>query len=114
MAVPALNANPINQRLPEEGLGAIQAIDPQTGEIVWRHVMSAVTDSGVLSTATNLVFAGGREGHFYALDAETGEELWRANLGGQIANGPMSYMVDGKQYVAIASGAGLFVFGLPD
>jgi alcohol dehydrogenase (cytochrome c) len=114
MAVPALNANPINQRLPEEGLGAIQAIDPQTGNIVWRHVMAAVTDSGVLSTATNLVFAGGREGYFYALDAETGEELWRQSLGGQIANGPMSYMLEGKQYIAIASGAGLFVFGLPE
>lgn len=112
MAMPALGVNPLNQRLPEEGLGAILAINPQNGEVVWRHMMTNVTDSGVLSTATNVVFAGGREGHFYALDAETGEELWRASLGGQIANGPMSYSVNGKQYVAIASGGGLFVFGL--
>lgn len=114
MAMPALGVNPVNQRTPEEGLGAIQAINPQNGEIVWRHMMNNVTDSGVLSTATNLVFAGGREGHFYALDAETGEELWRATLGGQVASGPMSYAIDGKQYVAISAGAGLFVFGLPD
>jgi len=40
--------------------------------------------------------------------------LWKASLGGQIANGPMSYAIDGKQYVAIAAGAGLFVFGLPE
>ena len=114
MAMPALGVNPVNQRLPEEGLGAIQAINPQTGEIVWRHIMSNVTDSGVLSTGTNLVFAGGREGHFYALDAQTGDVLWRQTLGGQIAAGPMSYEIDGKQYIAIAAGAGLFVFALPD
>ncbi len=114
MAMPALGVNAVNQRLPEEGLGAIQAINPRNGDIVWRHVMNNVTDSGVLSTATNLVFAGGREGHFYALDALTGEELWRQTLGGQIASGPMSYAIDGKQYIAISAGAGLFVFGLPD
>jgi len=112
MAMPALSVRLTNQRLPEEGLGAIQAIDPKTGEIVWRHVMTDVTDSGVLSTATNVVFAGGREGIFYALDAETGEELWRQSLGGQIASGPISFELEGKQYVAVAAGAGLFVFGL--
>jgi alcohol dehydrogenase (cytochrome c) len=112
MAVPALGVRPVNQRIPEEGFGAIQAIDPQTGEIVWRHVMADVTDSGVLSTASNLVFAGGREGFFYALDAKTGDELWRANLGGQVASGPISYQLNGKQYIAVSAGAGLFVFAL--
>lgn len=114
MAMPALGVGAVNQRLPEEGLGAIQAIDPQTGDVVWRHMMTNVTDSGVLSTASNLVFAGGREGHFYALDARNGTELWRQSLGGQIAAGPMSYEIAGKQYIAIAAGAGLFVFSLPD
>jgi len=114
MAMPALGVNAVNQRTPEEGLGAIQAINPQNGEVVWRHVMNNVTDSGVLSTASNLVFAGGREGHFYGLDAETGEELWRQTLGGQIASGPMSYQIDGRQYIAVSAGAGLFVFALPE
>lgn len=114
MAMPALGVRLQNQRRPEEGLGAIQAIDPRTGEIVWRHVTSEVTDSGVLSTASNLVFAGARDGYFYALQAETGEELWRLQLGGQVASGPMSFEMDGKQYVAVSAGAGLFVFGLPD
>jgi alcohol dehydrogenase (cytochrome c) len=114
MAMPALSVRPVNQRIPEDGFGAIQAIDPQSGEIVWRHEMSDVTDSGVLSTTTDLVFAGGREGFFYGLDAKTGKELWRQNLGGQVASGPISYQLDGKQYIAVAAGAGLFVFGLED
>jgi len=114
MAMPALSVRPVNQRKPEEGYGAIQAIDPQTGDIVWRHEMVNVTDSGVLSTASNLVFAGGREGFFYALNATTGEELWRQNLGGQVASGPISYEIEGKQYIAVSAGAGLFVFGLPE
>ncbi|MDR2213682.1 MAG: PQQ-dependent dehydrogenase, methanol/ethanol family [Pseudomonadales bacterium] len=112
MAVPALAARLINQRIPEEGTGAIQAIDPNTGEIVWRHVMTDVTSSGVLSTATNLVFAGGREGIFYALNARTGDELWQQRLGGEVASGPMSFELEGKQYVAISAGGSLFVFGL--
>lgn len=114
MAMPALSVRPVNQRIPEEGYGAIQAIDPATGDIVWRHEMTDVTDSGVLSTATNLVFAGGREGFFYALDARTGEELWRKNLGGQVASGPMSFEHEGRQYIAVAAGAGLFVYALPE
>jgi alcohol dehydrogenase (cytochrome c) len=114
MAVPALSVRPVNQRIPEDGYGAIQAIDPQTGDIVWRHEMSDVTDSGVLSTKSGLVFAGGREGFFYALDAKTGQELWRENLGGQVASGPMSYELDGKQYIAVSAGGALFVYALPD
>lgn len=112
MAMPALGVRPVNQRIPEDGYGAIQAIAPQTGDIVWRHDMADVTDSGVLSTASNLVFAGGREGFFYALDARTGEELWRQNLGGQVASGPMSYALDGRQYIAVAAGGALFVYAL--
>jgi alcohol dehydrogenase (cytochrome c) len=114
MAFPALATGPgdINQRLPEEGYGAIQAFDPQTGQRKWEFKMVDVTDSGVLSTASDLVFAGGREGYFFALDARTGEPLWRGNVGGQVAAGPMSYSVNGKQYVAIAAGSALFVYAL--
>ncbi|MEI7949886.1 MAG: PQQ-dependent dehydrogenase, methanol/ethanol family [Gammaproteobacteria bacterium] len=114
MTMPALSVKPANQRIHEEGYGAIQAIDPKTGDVVWRHEMTDVTDSGVLSTASNLVFAGGREGFFYALNAKTGEELWRANLGGQVASGPISYQLNGKQYIAVSAGSGLFVFALED
>jgi len=114
MPVPALRTGPgpINQRLPEEAWGAIQAFDPKSGELKWQFKMSDVTDSGVLTTATDVLFAGGREGYFFALDARSGELLWKGNVGGQVSAGPMSYAVDGKQYVAIAAGSALFVYGL--
>jgi len=74
--------------------------------------MNDVTDSGVLATATDLVFAGGREGYFFALDAKTGTLLWRSMLGGQVASGPMTYAVNGRQYVAVSAGNNLFAFAL--
>jgi alcohol dehydrogenase (cytochrome c) len=114
MAFPALRTGPgaINQRLPEDGYGAIQAFDPRTGERKWEFKMVDVTDSGVLSTASDLLFAGGREGYFFALDARTGEQLWRASVGGQVSAGPMSYSTGGRQFVAIAAGSTLFVYAL--
>jgi alcohol dehydrogenase (cytochrome c) len=90
------------------------AIDARTGEQRWRFQTTDVSSSGILTTATDLLFTGSREGFFYALDARTGELLWRSSLGGQGANGPISYAVNEAQYVAIASGNGLFVFGLRD
>jgi alcohol dehydrogenase (cytochrome c) len=114
MTVPALRTGPgpVNQRTPQEGWGAIQAFDPKGGELKWQFKMADVTDSGILTTATDLVFAGGREGYFFALDARSGEMLWKGNVGGQVSAGPMSYAVNGKQYVAIAAGSVLFVYGL--
>jgi alcohol dehydrogenase (cytochrome c) len=114
MAFPALRTGPgaVNQRLPEEGFGAIQAFDPKSGELKWQFKMADVTDSGVLTTATDLLFAGGREGYFFALDAKTGEQLWRASVGGQVSAGPMSYSVSGRQFVSIAAGSALFVYAL--
>jgi alcohol dehydrogenase (cytochrome c) len=55
---------------------------------------------------------GGREGNFFALNARTGSMLWKAALGGNIASGPISYSVNGRQYVAVAAGNSLFVFAL--
>ena len=74
--------------------------------------MNDVTDAGVLTTGSDLLFSGGREGYFYALDARNGTELWHTSLGGQMEAGPMTYAVDGKQYVTIAAGSGLFTFAL--
>jgi outer membrane protein assembly factor BamB len=59
-----------------------------------------------------LLFVGGREGYFQALDARTGALLWKQNLGGEIIAGPISFQVDGKQYITIASGNNLFAFAL--
>jgi outer membrane protein assembly factor BamB len=76
------------------------------------HKMTDVTDSGVLSTASGLVFAGGREGYFYALDASTGAVLWKSMVGGQIAAGPITYAVNGKQYVSIPAANAIFTYAL--
>jgi alcohol dehydrogenase (cytochrome c) len=112
MPLPPMVGAATNTRLPQEGYGTIQAVDPKTGERRWEFRMNDVTDSGVLSTATDLVFAGGREGYFFALDAKTGSLLWKSMVGGQVASGPMSYAVNGKQYVAVSAGNNLFVYAL--
>jgi alcohol dehydrogenase (cytochrome c) len=112
--VPGIRRGPINNWTEALGNGAIIALDPRTGQQRWRFPTTDVSSSGILTTATDLVFTASRDGYAYALDARTGELLWRASPGGQGANGPMSYSVDGEQYVAIGSGSGLFVFGLRD
>ena len=105
---------PINTYTEVAAHGSVAAIDPRTGARKWTFTMNDVTMSGVLTTASDLLFTGGREGYFQALDARTGALIWKANLGGEIASGPISYQVDGKQYVSINAGNGLFVFGLRD
>jgi alcohol dehydrogenase (cytochrome c) len=74
--------------------------------------MTDVTDSGILTTASDLLFTGGREGYFQALDTRTGKLLWKANLGSQIVSGPISYQVSGRQYVSVISGMSLVSFAL--
>jgi alcohol dehydrogenase (cytochrome c) len=103
---------PINSWTEEGGHGEVMAIDPQTGDKQWTFPMHDVTDSGILTTASDLLFTGGREGYFYALDAKTGAKLWQITLGGQVVAGPISYEVGGAQYISIAAGQALFVFGL--
>jgi alcohol dehydrogenase (cytochrome c) len=110
--VASLRRGPINSWTEAAGHGAVIALDPRTGEKKWKFLMTDVTDSGILTTATDLLFAGGREGYFHALDARTGALLWKVSLGGQVASGPMSYQVEGKQYVAVAAGHSLFAFAL--
>ncbi len=102
----------VNTRKPEDGHGMVLAVDAATGEKKWQLDFVDVTDSGILTTAADLLFTGNREEHFHAIDARTGKILWRTTLGGTMANGPITYAVDGKQYVAVAAGNGLFVFGL--
>ena len=112
--LPNLQRGPINNWTEAAGTGAVIAIDPATGDAQWKYEMTDVTTSGILTTATDVLFTGNREGHFHALDARDGSLLWRVALGGGIAMGPISYAVDGKQLVAASAGNSLFVFGLPD
>ena len=103
---------PINNWTDEVGHGSVMAMDPQTGAMKWRLDQFDVSDGGMLTTASDLLFTGGREGHFHAIDARTGTLLWRANLGGQIVMAPITFLVDGKQYVSVIAGSTLVTFGL--
>jgi alcohol dehydrogenase (cytochrome c) len=103
---------PTNTRNETEGYGAIRALDAVTGERKWEFKMNDVTDGGILTTASDLLFSGGREGYFFALDARNGSLLWRTAVGGTVASGPMTYSVGGRQYVAVAAGNSLFTFAL--
>jgi alcohol dehydrogenase (cytochrome c) len=105
-------AFPRNQRGGDQ-YSAIRALDPKTGEKKWDYRMEPTgTDAGVLTTASDVLFSGGRDGSFYALDARDGKLLWQTNLGPSVFSGPMTYSVNGNQYVTVASGNGLFTFGL--
>lgn len=108
------------------GYGAVRAFEPQTAERKWEFRRNdAIFTSGVLTTASNLLFTGIRgdpysepaaaslvDGYFYALDARTGQLLKQWPLPGSVRSGPMSYSVGGKQYIAVTAGDTLFAFAL--
>ena len=87
--------------------GALQAINLDTGRAVWNHESDLPWDAGAMSTAGGVVFSGSARGHLYAFDARTGQVLWRSpQLSSGIIAPPSTYVVDGKQYVAILAGWG--------
>jgi alcohol dehydrogenase (cytochrome c) len=93
--------------------GAIVAMDPNTGDKKWSFRLSSPSpEGGVLTTASNVLFAGGSNGQFVALDARDGKLLWETNLGPSVSAGPMSYQVGGKQYISIQAGTALYTFTL--
>lgn len=100
----------------------LRALDIENGDIVWEIEQVApmektVVDgnySGALSTATNLVFYGESSGAFAAVDAATGKNLWHFEAGAMWKASPMTYSVNGRQYVTIASGANILSFALPE
>src|SRR5690606_40772480 len=71
-------------------------------------------DGGTLATAGDLVFAGGGQGEFIAYRADDGERLWRFTAQTGVAAGPISYEIDGEQYVAVAAGRGLQPYYQPN
>jgi len=86
--------------------GSITAIDVRTGKVARKHMTQHPQLGGLLSTAGGLVFAGYAEGQFVALDAETLQELYRFETGSAINAPPMTFMSNGKQYIAIEVGLG--------
>jgi alcohol dehydrogenase (cytochrome c) len=85
-------------------MGEVIAWDPIKQQKVWGNKDELPYTGGMLSTAGGLVFHGDIKGHFKALDAKTGKLLWHFNTGSGISAGPMTYEIDGKQYVAVVSG----------
>jgi alcohol dehydrogenase (cytochrome c) len=84
--------------------GWLHAVDADTGVWKWRLKTNYPILGGVTPTAGGLVFFGDVGGNFYSVDATTGEKLWGQNLGGAIAGGVITYMVNGVQKVAVAHG----------
>jgi len=98
----------------DKSVSAVRAIDPKTGARRWEFQVQPRSTAGVLSTAGDLVFSGSVDGYFYALDAVSGRELWHIAVGRQVHAAPMSFAVDGTQYVTIAAGNVVYTFGLRD
>lgn len=90
----------------DDHIGALRAMDPKTGKIVWEYKNKAPLWGGVLSTAGNLVFTGTPEGFLKAFDAKTGKELWKFQTGSGVVGSPVTWEQDGEQYVAVMSGWG--------
>lgn len=85
-------------------MGGVKAWDPVAQKQVWFNKEDLPFTGGMLSTGGNLLFHGDIKGWFKALDAKTGKELWKFNAGSGISAAPMTYTLDGKQYVAVVSG----------
>ena len=87
-------------------VGTVQAISAETGEIRWKYEQRAATTS-LVATGGGLVFGGDVNGRFRALDHETGEVLWEVNLGSPVTGFPITFAVDGRQYVAASTGSSI-------
>ena len=87
-------------------IGALRAMDPKTGKIVWESPNNAPLWGGVLTTGGNLVFWGTPEGYLQAADAKTGKILWKFQTGSGVVAPPITWNDGGEQYVAVASGWG--------
>ncbi|TCK75317.1 alcohol dehydrogenase (cytochrome c) [Acidipila rosea] len=96
------------------GKGVIEAIDYQTGKIRWSHeVGQGGSGAGVLTTASGLTFTGDAHGNFLALNTANGRTLWHAGSGAGIGSSPITYELDGQQYVLTSGGGVMFAWKLP-
>jgi PQQ-dependent dehydrogenase (methanol/ethanol family) len=104
-------ARPVPAEVPRKYL---RAMDPQTGKIAWEYEQTGPGEAwgGLIATSTGLIFFGDDDGSFSALDARTGKPLWHFPLGARWHASPMTYLIDGKQYVAVAVNSSIISFGL--
>ncbi|MEL7278955.1 MAG: PQQ-dependent methanol/ethanol family dehydrogenase [Pseudomonadota bacterium] len=94
------------KRLYDDHIGTLRAYDPATGEKKWEHKEEFPLWAGVMATGGDLVFTGTSDGYFKAFHSETGEELWKFQTGSGIVSMPVTWEMDGKQYIGIATGYG--------
>ena len=87
----------------------ISAFDPLTGKKQWEFATKYFNQSSLLATAGDLIFGGDLDGDAFALDAKTGKKLWSFNTGARIVAPPVSFSVNGRQFVAIATGGGAVI-----
>src|SRR5581483_1212043 len=94
--------------------GVLDAIDYQTGKIRWSHVFSGKREagSGFLSTAGKLLFSGDPSGNLIAWDPDSGRICWHFHLPASVSNGPMTYELEGRQYLVVGAGDTLYAFAL--
>jgi alcohol dehydrogenase (cytochrome c) len=103
----------------ERGAGSLGRslvpIDYKTGNTVWKHdYPGGGGGGGLLSTAGKLLFTGDGSDHLIAFDPVNGKIIWHAGLGGNVSNGPETYMLDGKQYLVVGAGDSLYAFTLAE
>ena len=93
----------------------LEAIDYQTGKIRWAHELGPNTaGAGVLTTDSGLVFSGDSQGSFLALRTTDGKTLWHAGLGGVMQSSPITYELNGRQYILSSAGGSMFAWALPE
>lgn len=90
----------------EDYIGSLKAVDPTDGSVKWEYKNNAPLWAGVMTTAGGLVFVGTPEGYFKAFDDQTGKELWKFQTGSGIVGQPVTWEMDGEQYIAVSSGWG--------
>ncbi len=101
--------------LNEPSENGVMAIDTNTGAVKWKFPINGMSAAaGVLATGGGVLFAATQEGNLIALDSETGKSLWHFQTGAGISSSPISYAVDGKQFVSVAAGNVLYTFALPE
>ena len=91
-------------------VGTVHAISVDTGQTLWKYEQRAGT-TALLTTGGGLVFGGDAHGHFRALDQNSGEVLWEVDLGSAVTGHPITYAVEGKQYVAVSTGVSVVTEG---
>ena len=94
------------KKLFDDHVGVFRAIDPKTGKIVWEHKETFPLWAGTLTTAGGLMFSGTSDGYVKAFDAKTGDELWKFQTGSGVVSVPITWEMDGEQYIGIQSGYG--------